>query len=128
MVNTQSKAVAALKEQLKILGLAFRLDELELSEPVCAEIAKTAAALAHHIRYVEPMPKGCAIYIHEMASAPDLGGWIGSHQKVERPYWFPKMLVSDLRELQNDLDDLARLKLSRQLDYKPDLRFRGDGI
>ena len=116
---------AEAKEQLAILGLAFRLDELELSEPVCAEIARTAEALARHVRYVEPLPKGCAVYIHEMAWAPDVGRWIQGHSSVDRPYWFPKLLVGELRELQNDLDDLALLRLAQNAGGGPDLQFRG---
>lgn len=116
---------AKAKQQLAILGLAFRLDELELSESVYAEIAKTAEVLARHVRYLEPMPHGCAVYIHKMDWAPELGSWIHGHNNVERPYWFPKLLIRDLRELQNDLDDLALLKLAKEAGWGPDLRLRG---
>ena len=128
MTISQSNAAAEAKKHLTTLGLAFRLDELQLSEGVCVEIAKTASALAKHVRYLDPLPKGCAVYIHEIARAPHLGGWIRGHQQVEKPYWFPKMLVNYLRELQDDLDDLAQLKLARNADWMPSLDFRGGEI
>jgi hypothetical protein len=125
MTDVQSTQAREARRHLAILGLAFRLDELELSEGVCAEIARTAKALSMHVSYVEPMPKGCAVYIVEMACAPDLGGFSNGHYEVEQPYWFPKLLLSDLRNLENDLDDLALLKLSKDAGWGPDLRFRG---
>lgn len=125
MTSIQSTQAVEARKQLAILGLAFRLDELELSENVYAEIARIAKALSRHVSYVEPMPKGCAIYVDQMAWPPDLGGWIHGHHKVERPYWFPKLLVVDLHDLENDLNDLALLRLAKDRDSAPDWNFRG---
>jgi hypothetical protein len=125
MNDVQLTQAAEARRYLVILGLAFRLDELELSEGVYAEIARTAKALSMHVRYAKPMPTGCAVYIDEMSWAPDLGGFSRGHCKVEQPYWFPKLLLNDLRDLENDLNDLALLKLSNNAGWGPDLRFRG---
>jgi hypothetical protein len=128
MTGIQSTQAVEARKQLAILGLAFRLDELELSEGIYAEITRTAKALTMHVSYVEPTPKGCAVYIDEIAWSPDLGGRIHGHQKVERPYWFPKLLVGDLRDLENDLNHLALLQLAVEAGWGPDLRFRGGKI
>lgn len=122
MVDKETGASRASKH-LAILGLSFRLDGLNLTEGVYVEIADMGEALSKHVRYEEPQPKGCAVYITEIAWAPDSGGWIRGHHQVERPYWFPKLVVSDLRQLQNDLDDLALLKLAKDAGWGPDLSF-----
>jgi hypothetical protein len=122
--SAQSKARAKAREQLAVLGLAFRLDELDLSELAYVQVADKAMALAKHMRYDEPAPKGCSVYIYEMESAPDLAGWIRDCHKVERPYWFPKVLLNDLRDLQLTLDDLSLLKCAPDADSEPDLCIR----
>jgi hypothetical protein len=109
MSDTQLKAELQAKEQLAFLGLAFRIDGLELADSIYVEIANTAACLVRHLRYDKPAPDGCAVYIDEMGWAPDLGGWVRGYEKVEKPYWLPKLLLNDLRQLENDLDDLSLL-------------------
>lgn len=108
-IRVRSEAEAEARGHLQVLGLEFRLDELTLSDAICIEISKKALGLVKHVHYTEPMPKGCAVYIHEMAWAPDLGNWIKGYESVSKPYWFPKAFLRDLRDLQNDLDALSQL-------------------
>jgi hypothetical protein len=90
-------------KNLRILGMSFHLCGLTFDISSLSEIERLASQIAKYIRYTQPFPKGCCVYIKEISESPDRSGYIRSYKSVQRPYWLPKLLLDDFRELEHIL-------------------------